>query len=54
MQECHQIIIGTKCESCGGERKYGGRVFHDLLRTGIQNVIRNGISEKVARVISGP
>ena len=45
--------MGKKCRSCGGEREYSGLLFHDLRRTGVRNMIRNGISEKVAMVISG-
>ena len=46
-------VTGKKCRSCGGEREYNGLLFHDLRRTGVRNMIRNGISEKVAMVISG-
>jgi integrase len=52
-KECHQIMTGMKCEPCGCEREYEGLLFHDLRRTGIRNMIRNAIPEKVAMVISG-
>jgi integrase len=54
-RECGQAVtvMGKKCRSCGGEREYSGLLFHDLRRTGVRNMIRNGISEKVAMVISG-
>ena len=54
-KECGEavIVMGKKCRSCGGEREYTGLLFHDLRRTGVRNMIRNGISEKVAMIISG-
>ncbi len=51
--QCDELVMNKKCQSCGGEREYKGLLFHDLRRTGVRNMIRNGISEKVAMVISG-
>jgi hypothetical protein len=50
---CGEHVTDKMCESCGAHREYKGLLFHDLRRTGIRNMIRNGIPEKVAMVISG-
>lgn len=50
---CIQVGLGRTERTEEGRLKYVGRIFHDLRRTGVRNMIRAGISETVAQRISG-
>ena len=48
-----QKKLGVKCPKCNLRMKRSERIFHDLRRSGVRNLIRSGVDYKTAMLISG-
>jgi hypothetical protein len=41
------------CEKCDRTTKYQGRIFHDLRRSAVRNMVQAGVAPQIAKRISG-
>lgn len=53
-RHCGEPVADDKCEHCDSDAlKYAGLIFHDLRRSAVRNLVRSGVSERIAMEITG-
>jgi integrase len=50
---CEKSGLGKLLKSDDGKESWSGLIFHDLRRSSIRNMVRRGVPERVAMMISG-
>jgi hypothetical protein len=51
--KCKAEGTERKCERCTRRTEYSGRIFHDLRRTAVRNLVRSGVPQSIAMKITG-
>jgi integrase len=51
--KCKSEGAALTCPDCKEATKYSGKIFHDLRRSGVRDMIRGGVPQSVAMKISG-